>query len=66
MPTHGKGGAVMTKKDYIKIAAILYRADWPEDQRNTIEAVARRFAIMLQGDNPNFDKGRFLKACAAE
>lgn len=46
----------MTKKDYIKIAAIL-------QQRGADRPIIDDFASMLAADNPQFDRDRFLVAC---
>ena len=66
----------MTKKDYIKIAAILAEAK-PDSERlkdyhadNVVDAlelqwgrIVRKIADALLSDNPCFDPSRFLKAC---
>lgn len=60
----------MTKKDYMAIAAILKsRRDSlmastgrvrPED---VIDGITDQMALMMQRDNPRFDRERFLAAC---
>lgn len=59
----------MTRKDYVKIAAVLKRHC---DVRH-VDAAARSamdialdMASMLAADNPNFDRAKFLKACGME
>ena len=47
----------MTKKDYIKIAAIL-----KDHQCKCVDLVSD-FANMLSEDNPHFDEKRFREAC---
>lgn len=53
----------MTKKDYIKIVAILksHREKLPADVYNGIVA---DFAKMLKADNPNFKDAKFVEACS--
>jgi hypothetical protein len=45
----------MTKRDYIRIAAVL-------DANHTPLATVQDFADMLQEDNALFDRARFVKA----
>ena len=56
----------MTKKDYIKIAAILkskrMRRTLSGEERQLMDLLTRDFADMLQEDNPRFDRERFLEA----
>jgi hypothetical protein len=56
----------MTKKDYIKIAAILkskrMRRTLSSDERQLLDLLIRDFADMLSEDNPRFDRERFLEA----
>lgn len=67
----------MTRKDYEKIAAILFpfahnSKDFPdktESDRGITYAgkeIANRMADMLAADNPRFDRARFLRACGLE
>ena len=53
-------GEVMTRKDYVKIAEVIATA-WMDSQ-DTRESLASDFADMLEADNPNFNRDRFLKA----
>jgi hypothetical protein len=62
----------MTKKDYIKLANIIknerqYFADWQKSGIGTIQVPLDHFVnnlcFILQDDNPNFDKTRFIQAC---
>lgn len=60
----------MTKKDYIKIAAVFsqYRdhaGNWPQSpwRHTAAQELSSRFADMLAQDNPRFDRARFLAAC---
>lgn len=50
----------MTRKDYVKIAAILLTA---YGDVTTINSIIRRIANMLSEDNPRFDRARFYQAC---
>ncbi len=54
----------MNRKDYIKIAELLYQAheDFSREEQDGIEIIARRFADMLRDDNENFDRERFMLA----
>jgi hypothetical protein len=62
----------MTKKDYILIAATI-NARRPKQNESyyglsvadaeTLNALARDFAINLAVDNPRFDRAKFLQAC---
>jgi hypothetical protein len=55
----------MTKKDYELLAAAMYRA-WVSVENDCAPAVrmtSEMLADALTGDNPNFDRGRFLAAC---
>lgn len=60
----------MTKKDYILIARCLRGvADVSNDQGDensvcVVREVARTLANSLCNDNPRFDRGIFLAACA--
>lgn len=61
----------MTKKDYVKLAAICKnlasdpRFSGTVEQRLTLTEVIGRVADCLQADNPHFDRRRFLQACGA-
>lgn len=49
----------MTKKDYIKAAAIVSRLD-----NKTHQIVAcMAFCALFRDDNPLYNEGRFIKAC---
>jgi hypothetical protein len=54
----------MSKKDYEKAAALIRRmVKNPEvNDLVTIEVMAA-FIELFEGDNPRFDKDRFIKAC---
>jgi hypothetical protein len=54
----------MTKKDYIKAAEIVANTKWdskvkPAERQRMADAFVRLF----QGDNPRFNKERFMTAC---
>jgi 3-methyladenine DNA glycosylase AlkC len=51
----------MTRKDYVKIAKVISTL-WVMSQYNR-ESIANDFADMLEKDNPNFDRDKFLTAC---
>ena len=59
----------MTRKDYVLIADTI--ANLREQQRDagafannpSLLEVAEELAHALQGDNPRFDRARFLDAC---
>ena len=60
----------MSKKDYLKFAKMIH--DQFENNRNsagspevleTIQNTAVKIADILQEDNPNFNRDRFLTAC---
>lgn len=54
----------MTKKDYIKIADILkdYQDLLPEykNHQAIITELTNRFIVMLEADNPRFNRERFI------
>lgn len=51
----------MTKKDYIKIAAIIASMrDWPKD--DLLDQLAFDLAYVFSEDNPRFDEERFYEA----
>jgi len=62
----------MSKKDYQAIARVLYQARKTEPAapvfKPTAEEmrwdIAGRLATIFAADNPRFDRGRFLEACA--
>lgn len=57
----------MTKKHYIKIAAIIAAMpDHAESLRSAKSSTARAFADALKLENPRFDRDRFLAACGVE
>jgi hypothetical protein len=59
----------MTRKDYVIIAEVI--ADLMASQKDrgafahapSLDEVARELAYALEGDNPRFDRARFLTAC---
>lgn len=59
----------MTKKDYVKIAAVLNETRPEKDTPILLagwRAITGHIADMLAADNPRFDRARFLKACGME
>ena len=58
----------MTKKDYVRIAAVIddCRADWSSPgspyTQAVLDGLARKFARILAADNGKFDRIRFLAA----
>lgn len=54
-------GKIMTRKDYVKIAKVISTA-WVASQ-DFRDSIANDFADMLEKDNPNFNRDKFLKAC---
>lgn len=60
----------MTRKDYILIAAALKAAKIPTlgtiRYREQHDAIAIELANVLGGDNPRFDRQRFLVACGVQ
>lgn len=62
----------MTRKDYVKIAQVfaLHMQVATEmgasDQQETIEDLASEMAYMLQRDNAQFDRDKFLTACGVK
>jgi hypothetical protein len=55
----------MTRKDYILIAQTIKGLDECLDEMS-LEATASALAGALAGDNPNFDRERFLTACGVK
>ena len=67
----------MTRKDYVKIAAVLARRHRLAEEefavssterwaiRETLDMMATDMAIMFTEDNPRFDRARFEAACQA-
>ena len=54
----------MTKKDYIKIAAVIKGArHYDVNADEMLSEVASNLATMFYQDNDRFDQDRFLKAC---
>jgi hypothetical protein len=57
----------MTRKDYVLIAETFAKFQKIQNLDQTInwsqEDLARNLADTLQGDNPRFDRARFLDAC---
>ena len=65
---YGTGGAVMSRKDYIRFAQVLasYKCDYHDEgthPRVVADFLALRIADIFAEDNPNFDRSRFLEAC---
>lgn len=63
----------MTRKDYQLIASALLAEKpdrdgtaWANGARDEWSTVVLRFAQVLQGTNPGFDRARFLAACGME
>ena len=56
---------MMTRKDYIKTAYILKEFS-QEIPQKTYEDMVDMFADWFAGDNENFDKARFEKACGVD
>lgn len=62
----------MTRKDYVLIAQVfaLHMQVATEmgagDQQETIEDLASEMAHMLQRDNAQFDRDKFLTACGVK
>lgn len=54
---------MMTKKDYIRAAEIIRKTNAKGKARDTMIA---SFAVFFQGDNPRFDRDRFILACVKE
>jgi len=56
----------MTRKDYVRVSTVINTerigATSP-DVLESLERVAGDLAAWFAGDNPRFDKGRFLAAC---
>ena len=55
----------MTRKDYIKTAYIL-KSFSDEIPTKVFEDMVDLFADWFQGDNENFDKARFERACGVD
>jgi hypothetical protein len=54
----------MTRKDYVRIAAILSDARTINlFSAETVDRLVEHFARMLAADNPRFDPDRFAAAC---
>lgn len=56
----------MTKKDYIKLAAVInknYTILTKPDNKFTVWLIAKDLCRELQQDNPLFDYNKFMKAC---
>ena len=54
----------MTKKDYIKIAAIIKRQREPifSSKEDILDAISFDLAYIFQEDNPRFDEEKFYEA----
>ena len=55
----------MTKKDYIKIAAVLNQGVDQANDRGQLELIGQltgAFCRIFEDDNPRFDEGRFKSA----
>ena len=58
----------MTKKDYIKLAAVIRYAVNKSEQRDLllnhcVRDIATELADVCSNDNPRFDRARFFDAC---
>ena len=54
----------MTKKDYIKLAKLVYgQTSVTESNRITRDTFIVALCDILKEDNPRFDRVRFLTAC---
>ena len=57
----------MTRKDYQLIAEVFANFGQMIELEETIGAdLARNLADALQGDNPRFDRARFLESCGVK
>ena len=56
----------MSRKHFEAIAAILKINDWQESVEDMRESIALDIAAYFKGENPRFDKDKFLKACGLE
>ena len=56
----------MSKKDYIKFAAIIKAAHAAYTDHAPIYFIQEQLAAMCANDNPNFDLDRFNAACRQE
>lgn len=61
---------MMTRTDYIQIAAILTETrGWARDRANTqptIDHITRELADLMAASNPHFDRKRFYAATGME
>jgi hypothetical protein len=54
----------MTKKDYVAVADAMNEVLWtPQTDPGTVALAVVRLADSFQGDNPRFDRSRFMQAC---
>ena len=53
----------MTRKDYVMLANVIKAQRKPHNDTETINEIALNLADVLEDDNPNFDRVRFLWAC---
>ena len=53
----------MTRKDYVMLANVIKAQRKPHNDTETINEIALSLADVLEEDNPNFDRVRFLWAC---
>lgn len=56
----------MTKKDYVKLARVIQHADTLGYESNTLTFIVGELALVLQEDNPRFDRKQFELACKAQ
>jgi hypothetical protein len=62
----------MTRKDYVKFAAMLKEERVPDNgpigyaKLRMLDQIADKTADIFEADNPNFDRARFLTACGVE
>ena len=55
----------MTRKDYVLIADVIANSQGLT-RGGIMDTLAQRMADALQGDNPRFDRARFLSACGVK
>lgn len=58
----------MTRKDYVLIAKVIADivSDFGQEEPVQPSLIAEELADALAGDNPNFDRERFLTACGVK
>ncbi len=53
---------MMTRKDYVKVAAMFAAVHDDQDSTSVREYLMFGMADMFEADNPNFDRDRFVTA----